>query len=68
MWCIVLSYTSRMTPRLGKKGEAPKLVIRLSTELLQELRQQAKRDRRTVSDFTRNLIEDGLGALRKRRK
>ena len=57
-----------MTPRLGKKGESPKLVIRLSAEILQELRQQAERDRRTVSDFTRNLIMDGLGALRKRRK
>jgi predicted DNA-binding protein len=57
-----------MGPRLGKKGEAPKLVIRVSAELLQELKQQAERERRTVSDFTRILIEDGLAALKKRRK
>jgi len=57
-----------MGPRLGKKGEAPKLVIRLSAELLKELRRQAEQDRRTVSEFTRLLIEDGLAQGDRRRR
>jgi predicted DNA-binding protein len=57
-----------MTPKLGKKGESPKLVIRVSAELLQQLKHQAEKDRRTVSDFTRLLIEDGLSKLKTRMK
>jgi len=46
--------------KLGNKGVAPLVAIRLPRELLAALRQTAKEEDRTVSEYIRELVERSL--------
>lgn len=46
--------------KLGRKGEAPLVAVRLPSELLKELRQTAEDEGRTVSEYIRELVERSL--------
>lgn len=55
-------YPSGMSQRLGGKGrgDSPKLLIRMPRRLIEDLKDAAKRDRRTVSDWVRLTLEDAI--------
>jgi len=55
-------YPSVMSQRLGGRGrgESPKLLIRMPRQLIEALKEAAKKDRRSVSDWVRLALEDQL--------
>ena len=44
--------------KLGSEGEAPRLVLRLRGETLAALKDLATKDRRTLSDYVRLVLQD----------
>lgn len=56
-----LSYSIGMK-KLGSKGEAPRLVVRLAAETLAALKDLATKDRRTLSDYVRLVLQDHVEA------
>ncbi len=49
-----------MSHRLGKKGESPLLVLRISAETLAALMREAGKRGRTVSEHVREVLERSL--------
>ncbi len=62
-----MSYNTVMK-KLGSKGEAPRLVLRLAAETLEALKDLAAKDRRTLSDYVRLVLQDHVESAGKRRR
>ena len=54
--------------KLGKKGEAPLLVVRLSAETLKELKRLAGGGRGKLSAFARKALEEVAAGGRRNKK
>lgn len=53
--------------KLGSEGEAPRLVLRLAVETLKALKDLATKDRRTLSDYVRLVLQDHVAGKGRRR-
>ena len=60
-------YNKDVVRKLGKEGRAPQLILRVTPETLSALKFLAEKDRRSLSEYVRLLLEDHIAAKRKRK-
>ena len=65
--CDKLLYNTGVRKRLGARGEAPFLTLRVSPKLLKTLKALAENDRRSLSDYVRLALEDHIARELKRK-
>lgn len=54
---MTMSYDIAMK-KLDPKGESPRLILRVPSETLKALQELAAKDRRTLSDYVRLILQD----------
>jgi predicted DNA-binding protein len=63
---MTMSYNMAMK-KLDPKGESPRLILRVPPETLKALQDLAAKDRRTLSDYVRLVLQDHVQARTRER-